>query len=467
MVTMHSIFTRLQFRIGLLLMLWVWLATVLVVNLPGHLTHDSLTQIAEGRSGFVRSWNPIFSSWIFGSLVNWTGGSEALVAVSATMLAASVYLLVQASPSQRLWPLIPSAALLFTPILLIHPGIVWKDVWFAHLSLLGFGMVALRAQGSGWWTEFAAIALLAAGMLSRQTGVLVAVIGLVALSVLLHPAATNPLAGWLTGRRALAFAGRLVLLLAAANALSFWARSDMKHIEIGEVGTGFKLVAFFDMAGMLQADPGLRLQRLKDQGFETGEWEAAARASFSAERIDRLDLRAMNGPRDLTAQDILQQWFSLVVANPITYVTHRLQVYSWFGGLQDQRACIPIHVGVDAGPLTPDAGIKAQAPRMSPALYRWSRDFVGTPYFAPLAWSGLSLLVGVLLLWAGLWRDPVFWVQVAGLGYSASYLIAGFSCDFRYSYFSVTAASIGIIRLCWGDWLKHRSKGGRPSPKGY
>jgi hypothetical protein len=49
--------------------------TVLVVNLPGHLTHDSLTQIAEGRSGYAQSWNSVFSTWVFGTPANWTGGT--------------------------------------------------------------------------------------------------------------------------------------------------------------------------------------------------------------------------------------------------------------------------------------------------------------------------------------------------------------------------------------------------------
>lgn len=447
----------LNFRNGLLILLWVWFAAVLVVNLPGHLTHDSITQIAEGRSGYVRSWNPIFSSWVFGTLVNWTGGTEILVAVSATMLAASVYLILQASPHQRLWPLIPTAALLFTPILLIHPGVIWKDVWFAHFSLLAFGFIAIRARGYGWWAEGMAIVLLAAALLSRQTGILVALVGVLALT-LLHTARDDSQPARKPGvaRRALAFLLRVALLLLAAQALSGLARSEMKQIEIGEVGTGFKLVAFFDMAGMLKKDPTLQLQSLRARGYQTDEWEAAAKASFSAERIDRLDLRAMTGPGDLGVEPIFKQWLALIVSNPLTYAAHRMDVYAWFGGLEDQRLCIPIHVGIDAGPQTPDAGIKLNIPRMSASLYQWSRHFVDTPYFAPVFWSGISVLVCLLLAQAGLCRDAVFWLQVAGLTYSASYLIAGFSCDFRYSYFSVVAASLGIVRLCWVDWYPWR-----------
>ncbi|MFM8346105.1 MAG: hypothetical protein ACKOB5_16665, partial [Betaproteobacteria bacterium] len=57
---------RSTYRQALGVLLGLWFTAVLVINLPGHLTHDSLTQIAEGRSGFVQSWNPVFSSWVFG-----------------------------------------------------------------------------------------------------------------------------------------------------------------------------------------------------------------------------------------------------------------------------------------------------------------------------------------------------------------------------------------------------------------
>lgn len=459
MVTMPSITPDHRFRNGLMLVLWVWFATVLVVNLPGHLTHDSLTQISEGRSGYVRSWNPIFSSWVFGTLVNWTGGTEVLVAVSASMLAAAFYMILQGLPTQRLWPLIPTAGLLFTPILLIHPGVIWKDVWFAHLSALGFGFIAVRARGSGWWSEAMAIVLLAASSLSRQTGILVATVGVLALTMLQPVSSSAAPARWpAIAKRALGFIVRMALLLLAAQALSGLAKSDMKQIEIGEVGTGFKLVAFFDMAGMLKTDPTLQLTSLRAEGYQTDEWEAAAKATFSAERIDRLDLRPMTGPRDLSVQSVFNQWLTLIAANPLTYAAHRLDVYAWFGGLEDQKLCTPIHVGIDAGPLTPNAGLKLNAPRLSAPVYQWSREFLYTPYFAPLFWSGISLVTCLVLGYARLWRDPVFWLQVAGLTYSASYLIAAFSCDFRYSYFSVVAASIGIIRLCWGDWWPKRPK---------
>ncbi|MFM8638817.1 MAG: hypothetical protein ACKOER_14050, partial [Betaproteobacteria bacterium] len=51
------------------------------------------------------------------------------------------------------------------------------------------------------------------------------------------------------------FTARLAVLLGMAMALSTLAQSQMKQVQAGEVGTGIKLVALFDLAGMLQRQP--------------------------------------------------------------------------------------------------------------------------------------------------------------------------------------------------------------------
>ncbi len=451
-----------RFRTSLALTLWLWSATVLVVNLPGHLTHDSLTQLAEGSSGVVQSWNPVFSSWIFGTLFNWTGGTEVIVALSATMLGSAVFMIVAEPKAGSLWALGPIGLVLFSPILLIHPGVVWKDVWFAHLALLGFGLIALRAQGMGWWIELPATALFAMALLSRQTGILVALTGALCLTALQgHAYAAAPLRERAL-RLFLGLTGRLALMLMLAFAFSSLAKSQMKQVQMGEVGTGVRLVAMFDIAGMLQLLPSARLDRLRDAGFSTEAWETGARATFSPERIDRLDQRSITGNRELTTGLILGQWVDLVTAHPMTYAAHRLEVFAWFSGLRDQARCIPIHVGIDSGPHTPNPGVQTRPARLSPPLYHWTRSFVDTPYFAPMAWNLASIAVAVMVAWRRAWSHPVLWLQLSGLVYSLSYFFAGFSCDFRYSYFSVAAASIGLM---WASASANWWRSKPPAPK--
>ncbi len=436
--------TRTAFTRSFQLLLWLWFGTVLSLNQPGHLTADSLIQIFEGRTGYVDSWNPLFSSWVFGNLVHLTDGTEVIVLLSTIMVTAAIWLLVSPGRRGALWVLLPCAALLFTPLLLVHPGIVWKDVWFAHSAVLAFGLIMWRAGGAGWWVEAPALMLLAVALLSRQTGIIVCVAAAAGLSL------AAPLPLW-TNRpwvaRVGGFALRMVVMLGMAAGLNALAKDSMKAIRGDAVGTGFQLVAIFDMAGILQRQPQAQLKLLRDRGFETTAWEAAARQTFSAERIDTLAQPPITGPTALGPGLMLRQWAQLVGQYPGTYIAHRLETYAWFGGLRDQARCIPIHVGIDPPELAERAGIRTVAARWAAPLYSWSRGFLNTPYFAPLTWSAVSMLVLLFYARRREWAEPVAWMQVAGLLYSASYLAAGLSCDLRYSYFSVLAASVGLMRM--------------------
>ena len=432
------------FSRGLQLLLWLWFGTVLSLNQPGHVTADSLIQIAEGRTGYVDSWNPLFSSWVFGNLVHFTDGTEVIVLLSTLMLTAAIWLLVSPGRRGALWVLLPCAALLFTPLLLVHPGIVWKDVWFAHSAALAFGLIMWRAGGAPWWVEGPALLLLAVALLSRQTGIIVCTAAVAGLSLVAPLPLGVQRQRW---SRPLGFGLRMALMVGLAMGLNTLAKDSMKVVRGDSVGTGFQLVAIFDIAGILQQQPKAQLSFLRDRGFDTAGWEAAARQTFSAERNDTLVQPPITGPTTLGANLLLGQWARLVVQYPGSYVAHRLETFAWFGGLRDQARCVPIHVGIDPPELAERAGIRKISPRWSAPLYSWSRDFLNTPYFAPLAWSAVSLLVLLFYAWQRQWAEPVAWMQVAGLLYSSSYLVAGISCDFRYSYFSVLAASVGLMRM--------------------
>jgi hypothetical protein len=245
----------------------------------------------------------------------------------------------------------------------------------------------------------------------------------------------------------LGFALRISLVVVLAVGLSAWTKGSMKAIRADAVGTGFQLVAIFDVAGVLQREPEAQLTLLRSQGFETTAWETAARQTFSAERIDTLVLPPITGPKAMSPQLMVQQWVQLVGQYPGSYVAHRWQAFTWFGGLREQARCVPIHVGIDPPERAQQANIRSVPSRWSAPLYSWSRSFLQTPYFAPLAWNLVSLLVLLAYVLRRQWQEPVAWMQVAALAYSGSFLMAGLSCDFRYSYFSVLSASIGLMRV--------------------
>ena len=135
-----------RWRVAQLGVLLVWFGAVQVLNGPGHLSVDSLIQIFEGDSGVMTSYHPIFITVLFGKLAAF-GGPRLLVVCSSLMLFVGLLVLLPGIERPRFVGVALLACALAGPILLIYPGIVWKDVWFAHFALLGFAVIALRRSG--------------------------------------------------------------------------------------------------------------------------------------------------------------------------------------------------------------------------------------------------------------------------------------------------------------------------------
>lgn len=438
------------FKSGLSLLLWLWFATLLVVNLPGHLSFDSSIQILEGATGEAKSWNPPFASLVFGRLASLTGGTEIIVVLHGLLLIASLRLILAESPHAQRWALIPCAAMLYAPVLLVYPGIVWKDVLFAHLCLFAFALAQLRLRAGFAWVDTVALFVLASAMLCRQTG-LVAVLPCVAALAVASVARQDEPHRWdrslfvsVLGR----FTLRLIALALIAFGLNLLTQTFVRQNSSEPVATGIRLVAVFDISGMLARSPDSTLALLRSNGINTTKVEAAARNSFAAERIDFLAGEVRDQFFQIDRRMLLAQWLELVLRSPFTYAAHRLDSFAWLSGLREQSRCLPIHVGIEPQETARAAGIVTTPSRFAGVLYDYSRFFWETPYFAPITWFLVAFGVFCVYGLQRSWLEPVALLQLAALIYFLLYLIAGLACDFRYAYFTVLASSAGLMRLC-------------------
>lgn len=433
---------RNRYRGWLAVLLFLWVGTSLVLNLPGHLSTDSLVQVVEGRTLVFESYNPRFISMVFGKVVEFTDGTGFLVLASEFMLAGSLWLMLAGVPAPRRVGLVLLFVLLASPVFLIYPATVWKDVWFAHLALFGFALTGVRQGERRWGLEALTLLVFAFAMLSRQTGVLVALAGVLALT-LAERRADGSRPGW--PRRVLGAAVRTAVLVIYGMLLSAFVREVAVEASGAQFGSGMRLVAIFDIAGMLKQTPEAHLDRLRALGVDTPPLEASARATFSAERIDTLESTGSAAFWTVSLPDVFAQWGDLVREHPLGYLAHRADTYAWLLGLRDQSRCLPVHVGFDAASdLTRRAGIDPRPSAYRGVLYQYSLHFVGTPYFSPLAWALVSLCVALVFIRRGRWAHPVAALQYGGVLYLLSYGPIGMSCDFRYAYFSVLAAAVGV-----------------------
>ena len=183
------------------------LVLCLAVNLPGHMSYDSVLQLAQGRSGLYNEWHPPVMAWLLGLGDRMVRGTGLFVVLDSLLLYGALLALALLSPKPS-WAA-PALALAFaaTPHWLIYPGIVWKDVLFAASALAGF---AALAWADARWAHprtrlgliAVAFALLSLAALTRQNGAVVL------------PAAALAL-GWMAARNG---AGSRIAAAITANA---------------------------------------------------------------------------------------------------------------------------------------------------------------------------------------------------------------------------------------------------------
>ncbi|HEX7758096.1 MAG TPA: hypothetical protein VF459_01235, partial [Caulobacteraceae bacterium] len=150
-------------------------AVSLTVNLPGHLSYDSVVQLNQGRTGVYNLWHPPVMAWMLGLADAVRPGAALFVAFDVALIfGALISLAVMAARAAWVAPVL-ALVIVALPQALIYPGIVWKDVLFAGSALCGFVCLAWAARvwsARPWrWALIAkAAALFALAALARQNG---------------------------------------------------------------------------------------------------------------------------------------------------------------------------------------------------------------------------------------------------------------------------------------------------------
>ncbi|MFN7303067.1 MAG: hypothetical protein ACK5SU_00110, partial [Phenylobacterium sp.] len=127
----------------------VGLLIVLAAGLPGHMTTDSVIQLAEGRAGEQRSFNPAFMSWLLGRFDSLLSGTALFVAFSVALLFGAFAALPRLAGRVHVLAAPVRALVILSPQVLIYQGAVWKDVFFANAAIAGTVLLAISAERGG------------------------------------------------------------------------------------------------------------------------------------------------------------------------------------------------------------------------------------------------------------------------------------------------------------------------------
>lgn len=409
------------------------LAATLALNLPGHLSYDSVMQLLDGRTGRYHTWHPPFVAWLLGLGDHLWPGSALYVCGQATLVFAALAVIVARAQRTPAWAPLAALALIATPHLVLWQGVVWKDVLFADLMVAGFVALAqaLRRsplRGVNWPLAALGLSLLGAAALVRQNGVIAPLAGATAVGwALWRRNRTQP-------ARATAIASACLLVTLAGVVLATVAL-DLRSVDGSGAQAQFRSLEVYDVAGVVARRPDLPLDRLP--AAMGANLRSAALARYTPVRIDTLQgLPAFDGWTRGRPPPIDAQWRDVVLHQPDLWLRQRLSVFGWMIAPPDLARCTPDFTGIDGDKaMLATLRIKPGWRPQDLAMARYAAAFHVTPLYSHWVFALAAAALAILFLRSDRSEDVAYGAMLlAALGFAGSFLLIGVACDYRYLY---------------------------------
>ena len=361
----------------------IGLVFTLVCFWPGYMSEDSISQLAQARSGDYDPWHPPVMSWTWRMTDRVLPGPAGMLVLHAVLLWSGLALVVAGTivrPARAAAALI---ALGFFPPVLALVGTVWKDVALGVALVLAFGLLLAAEEPRSRVAVVASLPLLFYAAAVRYNGA----------------AAMLPLSLWagtiVVPRRAgLAVgAGLFAALLALAVVTNAW-------LSGGRTPRSFRVLFVGDIV---------------------------ATALDSGEKIPP------PAPPDEPMSAIVARWRRAILTHPAAYLWHRMLETKRLLGIGTSAVCYPFQErSVQPNPFVADAPPGALNRTVMAALEAVKNG----PLFR--VWVYLALCA----VWAVVGRRRVAALALAASGmlYLVPYYVIAPDCDFRYAWWTVLAA---------------------------
>jgi hypothetical protein len=420
------------------------------LNLPGHLSYDSVVQLAEGRTGVYNGEHPPVMSWLLGLGDALAPGAAAFVVLDTLLVYGALLALAMIAPRVS-WLAAPlAAASVCLPQLALYPAIVWKDVLFAGASAAGFAALAWAADR--WPKPLPRAVWLTLGLLwltlaalARQNGAVVLPIGAAAVSWIAARAGESK--PWRRGlAHGLSFlTGGAILFFAASAALA--TRFD----DAGATAQAWTGLQTYDLVAATARYPATDLGVLhsRDPTLEAMIRTQGARL-YAPARIDSIEpMLSRMDPDGADAGPVSAQWRDLIARDPLLYLRIRATALRWVLLTPDSDGCLLAYTGVD-GPEEEmaDAGLKRRDTAMDDAIADYALAFARTPAYSHAAYGAIGLASLVLLLRRRRPADLAVAAMLASaFAFTASFALISIACDYRYLYDLDLAAIAAALYL--------------------
>jgi len=403
---------------------------MLALNAPGQLSYDSVTQLADGRSGRYNSWHPPLMAWLLGVFDSLVPGTFLFLLFQGLLLLGGLLALLALKP--RGWLSVGVALLIvLTPQWLLYQGEIWKDMLFADAAIAGFAALAWQVQRPHPAKAILALALLLLAAAVRQNGIVLLPVAAVTFAL------TAP-GRW---RGALAFLAAGLVLLFGLN-LALASRGDGGDGATAEI----RLAQSYDLAGAFAREPHLSLPLPPDldrllRGPGARLYTPLRNDPFAADPA--ISMARGDAPDGV----ISTAWQALVLDHPLIYLGVRWADFVAVVTTPDSDVCHFATTGITGPPqLLQQLGLSVRNRTQDQALKSYARLFFGTPLFSHLAWGLLAIVLLIVLLRRPCPADKAVAGLLAGaLLFSLTFFFISIACDYRYLIFldlAVMAASL-------------------------
>lgn len=428
-------------------------------HLPGQVSMDSSMQLYEASIGKSITWNPPYMT----AMIRWLGGgpmasswlvilNSVLTYLSLSTLAIAL-LTTQASIGDvapkhhgHLWLRgLAVVLVLANPILFLYVGIIWKDVLFSSLLMLGvslgLGACVVERRLAMVLAILSAVTL-AITMKVRQQGIFMSPLLLLVPMLALTMGRNLPRAKAL-GTCAL-IAALFVVSSMAMSALV--ARTIHTDSNLGN-SVGYRGIMQYDIAGTiaLSQTPTAQLpipmtERLRSDIRKVYRAERGDFMWYSPAVTQWLALPTYEG--------IEARWITLVRNEPRAFIQHKIDVFKAILNVEGVKACLPIHVGIDGNhEYLREIGFEPGVDAHDRFLYGVAQSVIHWPIYRH--WVYVIALFGaiVLLLLLPMQRRLKFAALVVAFATAMlylSFLPTSIACDFRYLY-----AGICLVSMLW------------------
>jgi hypothetical protein len=441
-----DISVSLKARTVLRAVLATGLLVMLGANLPGHLSYDSVAQLYEGHFHVRETWGPALYAWVLGFFDGFIPGTSLYVTVSAALFFGALAAMVDLRPRNSWWGVMMAAIVALTPQVIVYQAIVWKDVMFANCAVAGFVLIAWAGRAwtdrpRRWMLLIAALVLMAAGAQVRQNGIIAG--GFAALAL-----------GWIAARgswrRGIGWAVASLIALILVGQVETTLSEPAKAPNDTALSTGLRIVQSYDVLGAIATDPAYKTDILSAANPAAAAIvRTRAKADYSGRRVDFTDrdIAIQAGLNAIPDKAFAGQWIDLIMHHPGLYLRVRWEDFRWVFAPPVVDWCLPVYVGIDApdekmSPLR----LEHRYVQSDVMLSNYASWFLDTPVMSHAFYFAVSLVLTGLFLWRRQDGDVAMAaMQLAAMGFAASFFIISIACDYRYLYFGDLAALAGLL----------------------